>query len=88
MIDKHGVWHRRLFIFDLDGTLVDSKEIHFDALNEALKEIHPKYVISKEDQENLFEGLPTKEKLNMLSEYKNLPSEFHDQISKSKQRKG
>lgn len=87
MIDKHGIWHRRLFIFDLDGTLVDSKEIHFNALNEALKEIHPKYVISKEDQENLFEGLPTKEKLNMLSEYKNLPSEFHDQISKSKQRK-
>ena len=87
MIDENGEWHRRLFIFDLDGTLVDSKEIHFNALNEALKEIDPKYVISKEDQEKMFEGLPTKEKLNILSKYKNLPLDLHNQISKSKQRK-
>jgi beta-phosphoglucomutase-like phosphatase (HAD superfamily)/NDP-sugar pyrophosphorylase family protein len=87
MIDENGEWHRRLFIFDLDGTLVDSKEIHFNALNEALKEIDPKYVISKEDQEKMFEGLPTKQKLNILSKYKSLPLEFHDKISKLKQEK-
>jgi beta-phosphoglucomutase-like phosphatase (HAD superfamily)/NDP-sugar pyrophosphorylase family protein len=87
MIDENGEWHRRLFIFDLDGTLVDSKEIHFNALNEALKEIDSKYVISKEDQEKMFEGLPTKQKLNILSEYKGLPLELHDKISKLKQEK-
>jgi beta-phosphoglucomutase-like phosphatase (HAD superfamily) len=87
MFDEEGIWRKRLFIFDLDGTLVDSKEIHFNALNEALKEVDPKYVISEEDQEKIFEGLPTKEKLKILTENYGLPLEFHDKISKLKQEK-
>ena len=87
MFDEDGVWRKKLFIFDLDGTLVDSKEVHFNALNEALKEIDPKYVISKEDQEKMFEGIPTKQKLSILSKYKALPLELHDEISKLKQEK-
>ena len=78
---------RRLFIFDLDGVLVDSKKIHFDALNLALKEIDEKYVITEEQQEDMFEGLPTKEKLEILTNTRKLPRSEHEKIWKSKQEK-
>ena len=32
----------KLIIFDLDGVLVDAKEIHYNALNQALKNIDKK----------------------------------------------
>ena len=35
----------KLIIFDLDGVLVDAKEIHYQALNKALSNIDKKYVI-------------------------------------------
>ena len=34
-----------LVIFDLDGVLLDSKEIHYESLNSALRDIDEKYVI-------------------------------------------
>ena len=39
----------KLIIFDLDGVLVDAKQIHFETLNQALWEIAQsnKYVISE-----------------------------------------
>ena len=36
----------KLVIFDLDGVLYDSKEIHFEALNIALEKVDKKLVIS------------------------------------------
>ena len=36
----------KLIIFDLDGVLVDAKEIHYQALNKALSNINDKYIIS------------------------------------------
>ena len=77
--------HRRLFIFDLDGTLIDSKEIHFNALNKALTDVDPKYAISIKDQEKIFDGLSTKEKLKILTKNNGFPVKFYDQVSKSKQ---
>jgi HAD superfamily hydrolase (TIGR01509 family) len=73
------------FIFDLDGVLIDSKEIHFDALNLALSEIDSSYVISKEEQALAYEGLSTKAKLDILSYSKGLPKEFHNIIWEKKQ---
>jgi beta-phosphoglucomutase-like phosphatase (HAD superfamily)/dTDP-glucose pyrophosphorylase len=73
------------FIFDLDGVLIDSKEIHFDALNLALSEIDSSYVISKEEQALTYEGLSTKAKLDILSYSKGLPKEFHNVIWEKKQ---
>jgi beta-phosphoglucomutase-like phosphatase (HAD superfamily)/dTDP-glucose pyrophosphorylase len=73
------------FIFDLDGVLIDSKEIHFDALNLALLEISQQYVISKEEQASTFEGLSTKAKLDILSYSKGLPKELHNVIWEKKQ---
>lgn len=75
----------RLFIFDLDGVLVDSKKIHFDSLNKALLSIDKKYVISEVDQKNTFEGLSTNQKLSILTETRGLPEYKHDLIWKSKQ---
>ena len=34
-----------LIIFDLDGVLVEAKNLHFEALNEALSEVNPGYKI-------------------------------------------
>jgi beta-phosphoglucomutase-like phosphatase (HAD superfamily)/dTDP-glucose pyrophosphorylase len=73
------------FIFDLDGVLIDSKEIHFDALNLALSEIDSSYVISKEEQALTYEGLSTKAKLNILSYSKGLPKELHNVLWEKKQ---
>ena len=73
------------FIFDLDGVLIDSKEIHFNALNLALSEINSSYIISKEEQAVTYEGLSTKAKLDILSYSKGLPKEFHNVIWEKKQ---
>ena len=51
-------------IFDLDGVLVDTKKIHFDALNIALKSIKFEQ-ISFKDHINIYDGLPTLEKLKI-----------------------
>jgi len=39
----------KLIIFDLDGVLVDSRNMHYDALNRALFDINSNFVISKDD---------------------------------------
>lgn len=57
-------------IFDLDGVLVDTKDLHFLALNEALKKIKIKNIISYNDHVNIYDGLPTSEKLKLLNEEK------------------
>lgn len=75
----------KLIIFDLDGVLVDSREQHFLALNEALKEIDDKYIISKKDHLVKFDGLPTNKKLNILSDERGLPIDKHSIIWKRKQ---
>ena len=75
----------KIIIFDLDGVLIDSKKIHFDALNESLKIIDTKYIITEKEQETLYEGLPTTLKLRMLTQHKNLPEAFYHQILNNKQ---
>jgi HAD superfamily hydrolase (TIGR01509 family) len=74
-----------LIIFDLDGVLIDSKEIHFNALNLALSEFDNNYIISRKEQDNIFEGLTTKSKLDILTKIKGLPSDLHEDIWELKQ---
>ncbi len=50
----------KAIIFDLDGVLVDARELHYKALNEALNEIDHRFIISREDHLKTFDGLPTK----------------------------
>lgn len=72
-------------IFDLDGVLVDSKEIHFNALNYALAEIGPELVISREEQNTTYEGLTTRKKLEILTATKGLDPNKVEKIWQSKQ---
>ena len=71
----------KLIIFDLDGVLVEAKNIHYDALNEALGE----YAISWNEHLSIYDGLKTTQKLQMLTDKKGLPIEEHDSIWEKKQ---
>ena len=74
-----------LIIFDLDGVLIDSKEVHFNALNNALSEVGKEYIISKEDHLKIYDGLPTRKKLSLLTEQKGFPVEEYDNVWERKQ---
>jgi beta-phosphoglucomutase-like phosphatase (HAD superfamily) len=75
----------KLIVFDLDGVLIDSKEIHFNALNLALNEFGSDYIISRKEQDTVFEGLTTNVKLDILTKTKGLPSDLHKDIWRRKQ---
>lgn len=77
----------RLIVFDLDGVLVDAKDLHYEAFNRALASIDPKYVIGKEEHLSKYDGLNTTKKLNMLTQSKGLPESLHDTVWKLKQAK-
>ena len=76
----------KLIIFDLDGVLVDAKELHYKALNEALKNVDKKYIIEREEHLSKYDGRPTKVKLKMLTEEKGLDKKYYEQIWKDKQK--
>lgn len=75
----------KLVIFDLDGVLIDSRELHYYALNQALADVDKQYVISRDEHMSLYDGLNTTAKLKMLSERKGLPAQYYDQIWNTKQ---
>ena len=75
----------KAIIFDLDGVLVDTKIIHFEALNMALKKYNFKE-ISMDDHVKIFDGLPTNEKLKILNKSENLSKNFFFKINKYKQK--
>jgi len=75
----------KLVIFDLDGVLIESRELHYQSLNDALRSIDPKYVIDRDEHLAIYDGLNTTRKLKLLTESKGLPSEFHDMVWQRKQ---
>ncbi len=76
----------KLVIFDLDGVLIDSREMHYEALNKALANLDAQYVISREEHLSVYDGLPTSKKLGMLSESRGLPLDKHQKVWKDKQK--
>lgn len=74
-------------IFDLDGVLVDARDLHYHALNLALSEIGKEYIIEREEHLSTYDGLPTSKKLEMLTLSKGLPSESHEKVWRLKQEK-
>ena len=70
-------------IFDMDGVLIDAKDWHYEALNQALELFG--YKISRYDHLVTFDGLPTKKKLEMLTIEKGLPKGLHKFINHMKQ---
>jgi HAD superfamily hydrolase (TIGR01509 family) len=75
----------KLVIFDLDGVLIESRELHYHSLNDALKSIDEKYVITQDEHLSKYDGLNTTSKLNLLSELKGLPHEYHVMVWQRKQ---
>ena len=57
----------KLIIFDLDGVLVEARDIHYEAMNRALSLIDTKYCISREEHLAKYDGLSTKKKLSLLT---------------------
>ena len=73
----------KFIIFDLDGVLVEAKNIHFEALNEALGE---KYAIDWSEHLSMYDGLKTNQKLEMLTKEKGLPVELYKDVWDKKQK--
>jgi len=73
----------KLIIFDLDGVLIEAKNIHFEALNKALGE---KYAIEWDEHLSIYDGLKTNQKLEMLSKNKGLPISMYKEVWDNKQK--
>jgi HAD superfamily hydrolase (TIGR01509 family) len=78
----------KLIIFDLDGVLVEAKEIHYETLNKAIFEVtnDSTMTISWEEHLSLYDGRKTNEKLDILTNVKGLDPSQHKAIWESKQR--
>jgi HAD superfamily hydrolase (TIGR01509 family) len=74
----------KLIAFDLDGVLIETKEFHFKALNEALGK---EYEISLSEHLSIYDGLKTTRKLELLSENKGLPIDLHSKVWEDKQKR-
>jgi HAD superfamily hydrolase (TIGR01509 family) len=76
----------KLVIFDLDGVLVDIKEVHYNSLNKAIENIAgAQYTINSEEHLSIYDGLKTYQKLNLLTKTKHLDTNLHKDIWKKKQ---
>lgn len=73
----------KAILFDMDGVLIDAKDWHYDALNRALG--HFGYTISRESHLSTFDGLPTRQKLKLLSKSRGLPTGMHEFLNALKQ---
>ena len=73
----------KFIIFDLDGVLVEAKNIHFEALNKALG---PQYEITWNEHLSRYDGLKTNQKLEMLTQDKGLPTKLYKQVWDDKQK--
>ena len=73
----------KLVIFDLDGVLVEAKNIHFESFNKALGE---EYAIEWNEHLSIYDGLKTNQKLEMLTERKGLPISLYKKIWDDKQK--
>ena len=62
----------KLIVFDLDGVLVETKQLHYDAFNKALCDVDPKYKISYDEHLSKYDGLNTHKKLELLGREKGL----------------
>lgn len=70
-------------LFDMDGVLIEAKDWHYEALNQALEIFG--ITISRADHLTTFDGLPTLKKLEFLSLERGLPKELHKFINQLKQ---
>ena len=70
-------------LFDMDGVLIDARDWHYEALNDALDLFG--MAIDRDAHLATFDGLPTRRKLEMLSASRGLPRGMHAFINTLKQ---
>lgn len=75
----------KMVILDLDGVIVDTRDMHYEALNMALAKVDEKYIIRYDEHLSTYDGLPTTKKLKMITKSKGLPEKYYDQIWADKQ---
>ncbi len=73
----------KAILFDMDGVLIDAKDWHYEALNKALGLFGME--ISRYDHLVTFDGLPTRDKLQMISSESNFPRGLHGFVNEIKQ---
>jgi beta-phosphoglucomutase len=73
----------KAILFDMDGVLIDAKDWHYEALNQALSLFGME--ISRYDHLVTYDGLPTKKKLEVLTLERGLPRSLHKFINDMKQ---
>jgi HAD superfamily hydrolase (TIGR01509 family) len=74
----------KAIFFDMDGVLIDAKDWHYEALNRALALFG--MTISRDEHLSTFDGLPTRDKLNILSASRGLPRSLHQFLNNLKQK--
>jgi len=75
----------KLIVFDLDGVLVETKKLHYDALNKSLRDVDSKYEISYDEHLSKYDGLSTYKKLDILGREKGLSGMEFESIWMRKQ---
>lgn len=75
----------KLIIFDVDGVLISSKNLHKESLNQALCKISNRFVITDNEHLSIYDGLSTTRKLQLLTEHKGLEAKYYDEIWRTKQ---
>ena len=80
-LEKHNGY--LAVIFDMDGVLIDARDWHYRALNDALEIFDAS--IDSHEHETRFNGLPTRVKLQMLTDEGKLPAHLHELIDEVKQ---
>lgn len=73
----------KYIIFDLDGVLVDARELHYEALNRALDKFG--CTIARDEHLSTYDGLPTRKKLELLTKNKGLSPLVYDEVWRQKQ---
>jgi HAD superfamily hydrolase (TIGR01509 family) len=74
----------RAIVFDLDGVLVDAAPWHYESFVKALRVFG--YDLSPEEHDKRFNGLPTAEKLRLLSSQTAFPKKLHRLVNSLKQK--
>lgn len=74
----------KAILFDMDGVLIDARDLHYEALNAALSPFGLE--ISHDAHLANFDGLSTRQKLTILSETRGLPTGLHSLINELKQK--
>jgi len=67
----------------MDGVLIDAKDWHYEALNQALALFGMN--ISRDEHLAIYDGLPTRKKLEMLTRSRGFPAALHNFVNELKQ---